>query len=234
MEIAARQDNETPAIKLQDSQMMELKTHIASPARSTVIGFLFLVAIAMAMALARAIGLVDVAVEQRVLGLVIGAMIVVTGNFLPKMRPLNVDQGNPARTTAAERLAGWVLLLAGLAYIALFVFAPVDQARHFSSVIGIGAIGIIAVDWIWLARSVLFATRKPTGNTSEMGRRLTRKRKAAIWLLVAFFYVLVTACVTFFFYDTPRGHQIGSWSIVVFSSIFALFYGFLGDKCSDR
>lgn len=213
---------------------MELKTHIASPVRSAVVGFLVLVAIAMAMALARAIGLVDVSVEQRVLGLVIGAMIVVTGNFLPKMRPLNLGRGNPARTTAAELLAGWVLVLAGLAYIALFIFAPVNQARHFSSVIGIGAIGIIAVDWIWLALYMLFATPKPADDTSEMGRRLTRKRKTAILLLVAFFYVLATASVTFFFYDTPWGHQIGSWSIVVFSSIYALCYGFLGDKCSYR
>lgn len=210
--------------------MMGRQTQFSRPARPAVIGFLSLAAIVIAIAIAKAAGFIEVAVEQRLFGLVIGVMIVVTGNFLPKMRPLNMGRGNPAKTTAAERLAGWVLSLAGLAYIALFVFAPLNQARHISSIIGIVAIVIIALDWTWLARSVLFGGRQPLEGAPGTGRRPARERKTAVWLLVAFFYVLAVACVTFLFYDTPSGHQIGSWSIVVFSSVCAVLYGFLGDK----
>ena len=195
-----------------------------------MIGFLSLMAIVVAAALAKASGLVEVGVEQRVFGLAIGAMIVVAGNFLPKMRPLNMDRGNPAKTTAAERVAGWVLSLAGLAYIALFVFAPLKQARHVSSIIGIGAIVLIAVGWTWWARGVLFGGRQPLEGMPESSRRSAQKRKPAIWLLTTFFYVLAIACVTALFFDTPSGHQIGAWSILVFASIFAVLYGFLDDK----
>ena len=214
--------------------MMGRQSHIARPVRSAVIGFLILTALAIAIAIARAAGIVEVAVEQRVLGLVIGAMIVVTGNFLPKMRPLNTAHGDPAKTTAAERLAGWVLSLAGLAYIALFVFAPLDQARHVSSIIGIGAIVLIALDWTWLARSVLFRARQPVEGSSETSQSALQRRTLATWLLFAFFYVLAVACVTFLFGDTRWGHQIGAWSIVAFSSAYALLYGFLGDKHSCK
>ena len=195
-----------------------------------MVGFLSLTVIVVATALAKAAGLVEVAVEQRVFGLVIGAMIVVIGNFLPKMRPLNMDRIDPARTTAAERLAGWVLSLAGLVYIALFVFAPLNHARHVSSIIGIGAIVLIALDWTWLARSVLFGTRHRLQDAPQISRRPAQKNKPALWLLCAFFYVLTAACITFLFHDTPWGHQIGSWSIVIFASIYAVLYGFLGDN----
>jgi hypothetical protein len=209
---------------------MNRQTHFSRPVRSAMIGFLSLTAIVVAAALAKAAGLVEVAVEQRVFGLAIGAMIVVAGNFLPKMRPLNMNRGSPAKTTAAERVAGWVLSLAGLAYIALFVFAPLHQASHVSSIIGIGAIVLLAVDWTWWARNALFGGRQQLEDTPELSRRSAQKRKPALWLLTAFFYVLAIACVTFLFYDTPSGHQIGSWSIVVFASIYAVLYGFLGDK----
>lgn len=209
---------------------MDRQTHFPRPVRSAVIGFLSLTVIAIAVALAKTAGLIEVAVEQRLFGLVIGAMIVVTGNFLPKMRPLNMGRGSPAKTTAAERLAGWVLSLAGLAYIALFVFAPLEQARHVSSIIGICALVLIVLDWTWLARSMLFGRRDHLEDPPESRRRPTQGRKTAIWLLFAVFYVLAAACITFLFSDTARGHQIGSWSIVVFASIYAVLYGFLGDK----
>lgn len=209
---------------------MDKQMHIARPVRSTVIGFLSLTTIAVAITLARATGLIEVALEQRVLGLVIGAMIAVTGNFLPKMRPLNTARGNRARATAAERLAGWVLLLAGIVYLALFAFAQLDQARRVSSIIGIGAILVIAADWAWLARSVLSSAGKQLEDAPELSRSAMQTRKLAASLLIAFFFVLAVACVTFLFGDTPWGHQIGSWSIVAFSSIYALLYGFLGDK----
>lgn len=214
--------------------MTERQTHVVHPVRSTMIGFLGLSAILVAIALGRFAGLIEITVEQRLFGLVIGTMIIVTGNFLPKMRPLNLGRGDRAKTSAAERLAGWVLLLAGLAYIALFVFAPLNQARHISSIIGICAIVVIAVNWTWLARNVLFGSRQQLAGTTALSRSTVRKQKLAAWLLFAFFYVLAVACVSFLFHDTRWGQQIGAWSIVAFASSYALLYGFLGDKRSCK
>ena len=61
------------------------------------------------------------------MGLIIGAVIIVMGNFLPKTRPLNAPGVNPpGPAAAAERFAGWTLFVVGIAYIALFALAPLD------------------------------------------------------------------------------------------------------------
>ena len=59
---------------------MGQQAHFSREVRLAVIGFLSLVAVVIAIGFAAAAGLVDIAVEQHVLGMVIGAMIVVHFN----------------------------------------------------------------------------------------------------------------------------------------------------------
>ena len=106
-----------------------------------------LVGILAAVAAAKGMGFLEAGAARRAIGLLIGVMALVIRNFLPKLRPLNSPHANPAKGMAAERSAGWILVLAGTAYIALFLFAQLDQAGRLSSVIGISALVAIAANW---------------------------------------------------------------------------------------
>jgi len=141
-----------------------------SPVKTMVLGFLALTALALAFGLGARYGAVDATLAQRAIGTVTGAMFVVAGNFLPKMRPLNTPGGDPARTSAAERTAGWILVVAGVANIALFLLARLPMAREISSLIGIAAITVIAANWLWVAGGVLLARRRTDGETPSKHR----------------------------------------------------------------
>jgi hypothetical protein len=187
--------------------------------------FLGLVGIVTAVAAAKGMGLLEATAARRAIGLLIGVMALVVGNFLPKLRPLNSPETNPAKGMAAERFAGWILVLAGVAYIGLFLFAPLAQAGRVSSVIGISALMAIAANWIWLGRAALWRSRRFAGLTEE-----AEDRKLIIWLLFAFAYVFVTASSMFLFHNRPWVHELGSWIVLGFGMTYAVLYGVLESK----
>jgi len=145
--------------------------------KKAVIAFLALMIIAGASDVARRIGWIDRIAEKRAIGLVIGAMALVIGNYLPKIRPL--------RSPSAERFAGRVFLAAGAAFIALFAFAPLDVARRAGSMIGVAALVMVAIQWIPQVRTL----------------RL-RGSQISVMLLLTFIYLFTTAIVVYLF-----GHQ---------------------------
>lgn len=206
-----------------------MNTHafLDRPVKRAVYAFLGLMAIAVALALAAKTGIIDSTVEKRALGVLIGVMLIVMGNLLPKLRPLNAHVNDPATVTAAERLAGWLLVIAGTLYTALFVFAPLDRARPISSLIGIGVIVIIAASWIRLAIRALARrdSRIFSGNIPD--KRAVEQRKVVSWLIFAFFYLFATACVTFLFKDKSWFHEFASWMLIGAVFAYALLHAVL-------
>jgi len=74
--------------------------------KKAVIAFLALMIIAGASDVARRLGWIDGIVEKRALGLVIGALALVIGNYLPKIRPLRSPSNGfrrCARSGSADR-----------------------------------------------------------------------------------------------------------------------------------
>ena len=140
------------------------------PVTTMVLGFLALAAAATLFGLGARYGIIAPTASRRAIGAVIGVMFIVTGNFLPKMRPLNTPATEPTKATAAERVAGWILVLVGFADIALFMLARLEVARTISSVIGIGAIAVIAANWAWLARGLLFGRGQTVGGETTLYR----------------------------------------------------------------
>jgi hypothetical protein len=191
--------------------------------------FISLVGIVTAVAAAKGMGLLEAAAARRAIGLLIGVMALVIGNFLPKLRPLNSPDANPTKRMAAERLAGWILVLAGAAYIALFLFASLAQAGRLSSVIGISALMAIAANWAWLERAALWRSRRFAGKTAHVTEQ-PEERKLVIWLLFAFAYVFATASSLFLFHDRPWVHDLGSWTVLGFGMTYAVLYGVLESK----
>lgn len=182
--------------------------------KGVIAGFLGLMAAMMALTAAMKMGLFDAAVFRRTVGLVIGAAAILVGNVLPKVRPLSVLTGSVKRSSAAERFAGWVLVLAGAVYISAFLFMPLAQARRSSSIAGIAALLLIAGSWTWLAVS---GTKAPKPGAA------TKSRKLMLSLLLAFFYVFATACIGVFF-------GLAWWMVIVFWFAYAALSAFVESR----
>jgi hypothetical protein len=193
-----------------------MNTRFDRPVKSAVSGFMGLFLAAVAVALANKAGILQAATAKRGLGAIVGALAIVVGNFLPKLRLLS---GDPLRTAAAERLAGWMLVLTGIADIALFLFAPLEQAKLVAAVLGISAMAAIAVSWA----GVLFA-RSQAAVASE-------KRRMMGFLLVAFFYVFANACVVFLT-DDRRVRDLLSWVNVGIGIVFAILFAVMTSRTS--
>ena len=85
------------------------------------------VAVAMAATLARKLGYIDPDTVKRLVFGMIGLMLAHFGNRLPKSVVPSL------RARQAKRVAGWSLVLSGLVYAGLFVFAPIPVAAWFGS-----------------------------------------------------------------------------------------------------
>jgi hypothetical protein len=104
--------------------------------KKPLIAFAVLLAIPVLADVLRRFGTIDAFGEKRAIGLALGAMAIVVGNYLPKMRIF-----------ASARLLGWILVAAGCAYVALFVVAPLALARQAAAIIGVAVIVIGAILW---------------------------------------------------------------------------------------
>ena len=205
---------------------MSMQIVCSRPTARALFAFISLVGIVTAVAAAKGMGFLEAAAARRAIGLLIGVMALVIGNFLPKLRPLHSPDANPAKGMAAERFAGWILVLAGIAYLALFLFTPLDQAGRFSSVLGICAPMAIAAYWAWLKRVALCRGRRIAPKTAGLTER-AEERKLVIWLLFAFAYVFATASSVSLFHSRPWVHDLGSWIVLGFGVMYAVLYGVL-------
>jgi len=201
---------------------MSTSTVYTRPVKTMVFGFLGFAAAAGALAAAQKLGALDPETVKRGLGLLIGVIVVVTGNFLPKVRPLDAPGVNPEQAAAAaERLAGWILVVAGLAYIGLFAFAPLERARMVASILGISAMILIAADWAWLVRGALLGGRGDPEETAADRARAAAKRRLMVSLLFAFFYAFATACMVFLLRDRHLIDEVSWWMFLGFWLMFA-------------
>lgn len=191
------------------------------PLKTGISGFLALIGVIAAMALARGLGFMDEAAERRAVGFTIGLIMLVIGNLLPKLRPLGASHPDPARAAGGERFAGRVLLLAGLAYLALFAFAPLAAARSASALVGIAALVLVAADWAWLARGMLSRSRRMQKAAASEKTRLTAQ------LLFAAFFVVATACGKFLAAGQAWAEPFDDWWMAVFWILYATLTAFL-------
>lgn len=200
-----------------------MNTHaaISRPLKGGITGFLALIGLIAALALAHGLGLMGEAAERRAVGFTIGLMLVVIGNLLPKLRPLSASRADPGLAAGGERFAGRVLLLAGLAYLALFAFAPLAEARPVSALVGLAALALVALDWIWLARGAFSRSRRTHKAPASERARL------AAQLVFASFFVLATACAKFLFGDQPWSATFDDWFLVVFWTLYVALTAFL-------
>ena len=66
---------------------------------------------------------------RRLLGVLLGAVVVAFSNSIPKMLVARARQRcSPGQDQAARRFAGWSMVLGGLGYMLAWIFAPLQVA----------------------------------------------------------------------------------------------------------
>jgi hypothetical protein len=99
-------------------------------------------------------GLLGAETAARAMQVVIGLMLAFYGNFIPKNLPVLRE---PARTSArmqsALRFGGWAFTLAGLAYAAIWAWAPLTMAGDISVVIVAAATVAALAYGVWACRT---------------------------------------------------------------------------------
>jgi hypothetical protein len=90
----------------------------------------------------------------RLMGMLMGAVVVMSGNAIPKtLVPLARLSCDPAREQALRRLAGWALVLGGLGYTLAYALAPIAIAGKLANSLlapaGIVVAGIM-VYCVWM------------------------------------------------------------------------------------
>jgi hypothetical protein len=201
---------------------MNTQLSTSRPTRTAVFGFLAIIGCMAAVAASTRLGMIDANAARRFLGILIGVMLLWIGNSLPKLRPLMVPHDLRSRAIGSERIAGWISVLAGLAYTALFIFASLAQARKLSAIIGLVAAAMVLVNWLWLALAA-YNYRRKAGLPREPA---APRRTLTSYLLFACFYLLITACIAFL---EPPSAAATSWNTISWL-LFAGMFAALGSR----
>lgn len=153
------------------------------------------------LSVARHYGFMGATAQVRVVGCATGLVIFGFGLFLQKLH----SPGAPAEDAskaAADRLLGRILMVTGLADVALFL-SGLEDARLVSLIIGVGVLLALAAGWSWRLR------------TAPLGPARQKVREKRM-LLVTSIYTGATACAAFLFDSRTWTGGLASWMIVVF------------------
>ncbi len=107
-----------------------------------------IMSISMAAVLIQKLGWIEAGtgeLSKRAWGLIMGAMVIAYANVIPKTP-------GSARLQATLRFSGWVLVLAGTAFSAIWLLAPLNYASTFATwVLFSGLVLVLArVSWCYL------------------------------------------------------------------------------------
>jgi len=97
-----------------------------------------LIAVSIGLAYLRRLGVVGAETPARVAMVLTGVLLAVYGNVIPK----SVSRSS-AKGESLERVTGWATVLAGIAYAAIWAFAPIEIAAVAS--MGAVLVGFVCV-----------------------------------------------------------------------------------------
>ena len=104
-----------------------------------------ILAAALSLRLAETLDVLGGGISERAMGVVIGAVLVVCGNAIPKtLKPLAQEKCDPASEQALRRFAGWTFVLAGLGYAIAWLVVPLDWANLVATLIAAAALVLVA------------------------------------------------------------------------------------------
>jgi hypothetical protein len=171
-----------------------------------------LVAAVFVFALAKEFGFIDGSIAKRVVGMLFGAILIVTGNLLPKIvQPLKASPQGAANTKAVERFAGRTFVLTGVLYIAAWVFAPKEHAMLISSAIGLIAFAVVGAICVRITFSAPASQLFDTEKTLPTAKPSLCSRTSLLFIFHALAWVFAM-----FFVDSLWGDRATPWMVIGF------------------
>lgn len=162
-------------------------------------------------------GTLDPLVARRGVGVMLGLLLMVTGNFVPKLRLFQSATG-VGESDAIDRFAGWTFVLCGLAFAAVFRSAPADQVFIVPPFIVV--VGFLAV----LARWLMAQGKRPSRLSLHWtpGRRILATMLATVLWMCAIFFA-----------DAVWGDHVSRWMAIGFPFILIWFSAFRARSKSE-
>ena len=109
--------------------------------RQSLLGACFILGLSLSAALFKDLGLWDGEMVKRSAGIVLGFVLLVTGNYIPKTQVKRASQTGTRISLKAHRRVGQVFVIAGLAWVMTWLFVPASFAANVST--GLGVIAFI-------------------------------------------------------------------------------------------
>tara|TARA_R110000868_G_scaffold24255_12_gene96057 strand:+ start:3963 stop:4586 length:624 start_codon:yes stop_codon:yes gene_type:complete len=180
-----------------------------------------LVIAVLAIVAAGEFDLIDREWAKRGVGAALALLLLVLGNYWPKLLiPVDAWRANPGPVLAAERFAATILVIAGLAALAVWVWWPAPRMMAVAGAITLAGFGLTAANWV---RVIL--TGGVSAQSAARGLLASQPRLTVLMLMHALFWVAVI-----FLADTVWGDAVSRWLIVP----FILLNGALGLLYSRR
>ena len=207
--------------------------------RSTLMIAMGLCAVLIAIAVGREFGLIGGEFGKRAVGMMIGAVLIVTGNVLPKfVLPLRIRAQHPAQAMATERFAGWTFFLTGFVFVLVWLFAPIEYVKVVSSAFGLGAFLIVLTVWARALHRMKVDVGSdhehpyltPGPETSDaLFTPAQAGRNGVFTLLHAVFWVFLI-----FIADSIWGDRVAQWLAVVFVVVSGVLVAGLTSQRRNR
>jgi hypothetical protein len=182
----------------------------------------FMIAITVIMAL---LGFIDKLMARRIMGGLFGLILIVSGNFLPKMiRPWQVSN----KSGQFQRLIGWILVLAGMAMVGVSIIAYDDWAPIWTVIIALTGLffsTLIVVINRWQDRKSQHQTQNLSNEVLSIELRQASIQRALAYILHAMAWVCVMFAV-----EIIWGPQSLSWSLIGYALSLTLLPSTLNQK----
>lgn len=178
-------------------------------------GLLFLmIVITVILAL---IGVIDRLMARRIMGGLFGVIMVVSGNFLPKMiRPWQVTKNSGQ----FQRLIGWILVLSGTAMFGVSVIAYDDVAPIWTVIIAL--IGLILSSLTVVFNHWQYSrSQNQVQNLSDDVLQLEIRQSSINRALMQILHAMAWVCVMFAA-EIKWGPESLSWIMIGFAVSLAL------------
>lgn len=147
-------------------------------------------------------------VTKRGVGLAIGLMLIMAGNYLPKfVLPLSDGTSRAPAILSAERFSGWVLVLTGLVYGIVLMVSPIDDALFRAGLVGLAGFALVMLNWVRIFASPALREIE----TSAAALKPSPARLATLLILNAILWVFAM-----FVTDAIWGDQAAQWLSIIF------------------
>tara|TARA_R110002051_G_scaffold71405_1_gene128811 strand:+ start:490 stop:1116 length:627 start_codon:yes stop_codon:yes gene_type:complete len=192
------------------------------PGKTTFAVYGVLFAAFAACAIAKETGYIDNVSAKRAVGMIFGLMMIVTGNFLPKL--IHASSQSPA-LLKSRRLTGWLFVLTGAILIIALSLLPATHVPLWTALIGLG--GFLAVG-LNAALANLSAARHPgLGAKTGQVHSPAVPRGTNTWLSAMYILHAIGWVFAMFLADIIWGDKSMVWMLVGFTianSVLALTY----------